>query len=495
MYKWLPLSSPADLAQLETVLAAEFDGKSVGDKLMKGISPAVKGVLIEENYIDKDYRSTYYSYYSKKGQRYSADCVRLHFFDQTVSFKVEGSKLVCSDTNPTSGEEQLNDHYFGYMVLRPTGIATIGRTVLTPDIRLGAARFTVFANHKAHVLGRKLTVPGFPSMDQHVDIAVCAHVACWSILRHYSERYAIHREYLTHDITMMAHDFDPGGLLPAKGLQVSHAERVFQKAGTFPIHVSRSSALGQNDLAFYRQLGAYIESGFPVFAAMRSLRHAVAVVGYEWRTQAVKATGLKYSWDEVQALAVIDDNELPYLSVPVSSVPGSAGYSVEDIDAFIVALPEKIYFPADAVDRLAPTLFNLGGPLGLPPQDQTILRYFLTTGSALRAFVRDRESEFDPDLVSTIMDLRLAQFVWVVEFATHAQWPTKQVSARAVIDATASLFEELPLWLFHSNTGAFVFDRNQIGDVAAGTRFVPLKTTGHSGFSLMNQNVRSTQSK
>ena len=76
-------------------------------------------------------------------------------------------------------------------------------------------------------------------MDQHIDISVCAHAACWSILRHYSERYSIYREVLTHDITLMAHQFNPGGLVPSKGLEVSHAERVFQEAGTFPYHVAR----------------------------------------------------------------------------------------------------------------------------------------------------------------------------------------------------------------------------------------------------------------
>src|SRR5205823_3396782 len=79
-------------------------------------------------YIDKDYRSTFYNFYVKKGQQYRGDCVRLHFFDQTVSFDSDKLALSCPDN-------RLNDHYFGYMVLRPTGIATIGRTVLSPDIR------------------------------------------------------------------------------------------------------------------------------------------------------------------------------------------------------------------------------------------------------------------------------------------------------------------------------------------------------------------------
>jgi hypothetical protein len=115
----------------------------------------------------------------------------------------------------------------------------LGRSVLSPDVRTGARGSVISTDHKVHLLGYTLLVAGFPWMNQHVDISVCAHVACWSILRHYSERWHRHREYLTHDITMMAQQFDPGGLIPSKGLQVSHAERVFQVAGTYPVHVAR----------------------------------------------------------------------------------------------------------------------------------------------------------------------------------------------------------------------------------------------------------------
>ena len=488
MYAWIPLSASADLAQLEAHVSPEYGPVRVAKKLAGGMSNAVKGVLVERNYVDKDYRSTYYHFYAKKGQHYRADCVRLHFFDETVTFDENALKLTCRD-----GTDYLSDHYFGYMVLRPTGIATIGRSVVSPDVRSGASRYIITAKHKVHLLGYKLMVQGFPSMDQHIDISVCAHAACWSILRHYSERYNVYREFLTHDITLMAHQFDPGGLIPSKGLEVSHAERVFQEAGTFPVHVTRDTKRA-SDPSFYRQLSAYVESGFPLFAAMHKHGHAVAVVGFEWRTPANSALpGMRYAWDEVQALAVVDDNHLPYLPVPVR---GGTPYSGEDIDAFIVALPEKVFYPADAVDRLAPTLFKLGSVVGLPPQDETIIRYFITTGSALRNFVRERESELDPKLLATIMTLPFAQFVWVVEFATEAQWAVGQVAARAVIDATASLREVMPLWLMHSSTQALVFNRLTVSlDLQTGIRGLQLSDMGHGGFTRMEKNLRPTQTK
>ncbi|MGY4568034.1 MULTISPECIES: hypothetical protein [Bradyrhizobium] len=159
----------------------------------------------------------------------------------------------------------------------------------------------------------------------------------------------------------------------------------------------------------------------------------------------------RYAWDEVETLAVVDDNHLPYLSIPKSS---GSPYAAEAIDAFIVALPEKVYYPADAVDRLAPALLKLGPAIGLPPTNDIIIRYFITTGSSYRHFAREHASEFDPKLLQYIMTLPYAQFIWVVEFSTEEQWANARVEARAVIDATASLREPMPLWLFHSRDGA-----------------------------------------
>jgi hypothetical protein len=370
--------------------------------------------------------------------------------------------------------------------------------VVSPDVRKASGGAIITANqriitakHKVHLLGYKLTVEGFPSMDQHIDISVCAHAACWSILRHYSERYTLYPEFLTHDITLMTQQFDPGGLVPSKGLQMSHAERVFQEAGTFPFHVVRTNP---QDAAFYRQLHAYVESGFPLFAADHSVGHAMAIVGYEWEASTPNPiASMRYAWDEVKSIIVVDDNYLPY---QVIEKQGTVPYSAGSIDAFIVALPEKIFYPADAVDRLAPTLFKLAPMLGgLPAQNEVTLRYFITTGSALRRFVRTRESEFDPKLIETIMTLPFAQFIWIVEIARGEDWAKGQISARAVLDATASLREFMPFWLFHNRKTALLFDRSKVGAGIQGIRELSLSGMENTALTRWDQNLRPTRKK
>jgi hypothetical protein len=67
MYTWLPLSSASDLTKLESHISAEYGAKAVAKKLVDGISDAVKAVLIEYNYIDKDYRSAFLQLLRQEG--------------------------------------------------------------------------------------------------------------------------------------------------------------------------------------------------------------------------------------------------------------------------------------------------------------------------------------------------------------------------------------------------------------------------------------------
>ena len=226
-YDWIDLTAPEGYDRLVHVLDPEFNPTGIARHLKDQVSCAAKAVLVEHGYVDKDYRSTFYNFYATKGRRYRSDCVRLHFFDATVWYDEERMDIASADHHP-------EHRYFGYIVLRPTITATLGRTVLSPGIRRGAHGRAIQSVHYVNLLGRRLRVWGFPSMAQHVDIAVCAHVSCWAILRYYSEKFPQHREYLIHDITKLAAPFDPGGLVPSLGFDVWGAERVFRRRGVFP---------------------------------------------------------------------------------------------------------------------------------------------------------------------------------------------------------------------------------------------------------------------
>ncbi len=493
-YCWIAINSPDDYNQLcnqpvdDTKPAAcldpEFAPEQVANALKEAISPGVKGILVETGYVDKDYRSTFYNFYAKKGRAYRSDCVRLHFFDECVAYDAVKAALDCADG-------RLEDHYFGYIVLRPTLVATIGRSILSPNIRNGAHGKVIQSKHQVHLLGYKLQVWGFPSMAQHTDIAVCAHVSCWAILRHYSEKFPQHRELLIHDITKLAQQFDPGGITPSLGLNVLHAERVFQAAGNYPLVVKRqkhddADRQKGNDNHFMGQLLAYLESGFPLFLELAHKGHAIVAVGHSWSNlPAALPLPSSLSAGQLGTLVAVDDNHLPYTCV--DSIQGE-GYCFSDISGFIVPLPDKIYYPADAVEKQSQALHKLLSTImPVPAQPELVRRYFVTTLSALRQYARENESQLGDVLVGAIMRLRTSQFIWVVEYSSVEQWNRGHVSARAILDATASPRDPAPMWFVHDEKKAIFFDRTT---ATLGADFLELMRPPDTPLGRMEQNLR-----
>lgn len=477
-YDWIEITEPQDYGQLTEILDPEFEPEPISAQLQGAITNQVRAVLIEHGYVDKDYRSTFYNFYSKMGRTYRNDCVRLHFFDENVSFDEKRTDIICSDGRP-------EDHYFGYVVLRPTISGTFGRSILSPNIRVGAHGRAIQSRHYVHLLGHKLSVWGFPSMAQHADIVVCAHVACWAILRHYSERFPPHRELLVHDVTKLATPFDPGGLSPSFGLDILQAERIFQAAGCFPLIVDKRAT--NSNVEFYSQLLAYLESGFPLFVAMTRRRHAVVVAGYALDAHPTHPLPPDpHVWSQVSTLLVIDDNSLPYINVAAqqSNPIGEPPYTAQDFDAFIVALPEKIFYSADAVESLSKNLSSLlWEALEVPDGDKLLRRYFVTTISALRRYAREHWSELGEILVGLLMRLDTAQFIWIVEYASEEQWDQGHVTARAIVDASASPQGPPPIWLLHNGKRALVFDHMSAG-------IVELKRSENTPLGRMEKNLR-----
>lgn len=500
-YSWLDINGKEDYDGLVDVLDIEFEPTKIVWELKNNISNLVSAILVEHDYIDKDYRSTFYNFYSKMGRPYRQDCVRLHFFDKEVS-------ITESPLDLKGPDDWLEEHYFGYIVLRPTITATLGRSVLSPRIRIGARGNAIQSHHKVHLLGHTLTFLGFPSMAQHADIAVCAHVSCWAILRHYSEQYAQHPELLLHDITRMAQPFDPGGLTPSLGLNLYEAERILQAAGCYPLMIVREwdeeDEEWVDDHEFFAQMLSYLDSGFPLFVTLQSEAmdnegHAIVLAGYSWRDQSDESpVSSSHVWSLVDSFLAVDDNMLPYISVSLGdgtrrSNANAAQYTAEDFNAFIVPLPEKIFYPAQAVESFSlDTMYPIyKAVLNLPAEDLLLRRYFVTTVSALRRFARKNVSQFGDELVNLFMHLRTTQFVWVIEYASEEQWKDKHITARVVLDASASRQDEQPMWLCHNHELAFVFDRSS--GVPKG-REIPLGRPANAPLSRMETNLRPVRS-
>lgn len=432
--------------------------------LVARLSDDVRGVLVETEYVDKDYRSVFYHFYAKRADDYARNCVRIHFFRQGVVFDEREMALRLKDESEADEEAndlELSRRYLGFVTLRPTGARNIGRSVIHPDALRQATGSLVTADHKVHVLGHRLKAVGFPWMMQHVDISVCAHVACWSILRHYSEKYSKYAELLLHDITKLAQPFDPGGLIPSIGLAAENAERILYVAGTFPLVIDREV----DGESFERQMLAYLESGFPIFAMMPDKTHAVAIIGIAWRADASDTGDCTNSVQDlrskVDALIASDDNHLPYVRVGWNDALEPCDYAVKDIQSFIVALPDKVFCPASFVDKIALHVPQALPELAFPDAEDCVRRYYITTAAALRRDLRTHKRSFDPQLAAAIMQMPMSQFVWIVEFASSAQWDRDEVAVRLIVDATASEADNEPFWVAFDGGMAILWDQKR----------------------------------
>ena len=197
---------------------------------------------------------------------------------------------------------------------------------------------------------------------------------------------------------------------------------------------------------------------------MDNVGHAIVAAGYRWKTGAVAPAAASHVWGQVDTLLTVDDNLLPYVTVPVdegATDGAEPDYTTENSHSFIVALPEKVGYPADAMAKYTHVVESkLLRGMGCEAESMRLHRYFMTTISGLRRYARNNESQLGETLVELLMLLDTAQFVWVLEFSSVEQWAGGQVAARGIVDASASHKDPDPIWLLHNEEVAFVFDRS-----------------------------------
>lgn len=463
MYHWISIEEPEDYDELTSLIDPfDYGTGEVARWARTNLTSDVGGVLVEYPYVDKDYRSTFYNYYSKKGAPYSPHSARLHLFKKGWTMLGEPIRLAFNGEE-LSPEKEIGDGYLGFIVVRPTKIQTIGRSLLSPYALKNVKGRLIEHKHKCHVMGYRAHVKGFPYMQQHSDIAVCAHTACWAVLRHYSERYSLYPEVLVHDISHKGGEFVSGGLLPSLGLTARDAERIFAAFGTFPllVHGSDQEGADKTGIRFFDEMLAYLESGFPLFGIQARRGHAVAIVGYRasQHAQGAEAEYRGRAWDYVSHLLVVDDNHPPYFSV--SRVAAGSDYLVDAFDGFIVPLPEKLFLPAGRALDFAEEVLNV------PPDNfeylegrkDLVTRCFVTTTASWHRFIRTHAGSLPSEFATLALELPMPQFIWVVEFATPQQRNANQVEARLILDATAGTNDAFPAFLLHGSKGALWLDR------------------------------------
>lgn len=179
-----------------------------------------KTIVIEENYISKDFLHDYASYYAFCFERYPKFCKRVHFFQN--SFSEDDLKKNIIHENEQSKE--FWSHYLGFIVVKPIPVTVIGYSVLKTypnSDTFNNRNFWGLRNYQIHVFGHELTLLSLAFQEQDSVLSACATTAIWSMLN----KAAIDFHTILkspNQITRDADNVSPDGsrLFPNKGLNV-----------------------------------------------------------------------------------------------------------------------------------------------------------------------------------------------------------------------------------------------------------------------------------
>jgi hypothetical protein len=397
-------------------------------------------VVVENRYIDADFRSDFSAFWSKRFDAISPFCRRVHFFRARLD---DGA---LHRLPPQSG-------YLGYSVLRPTPHedGRIGRTLLVPPARLRRATL-VTVQDTASLFGNTLSVKGAPFSEQDGEFLRCAHAAIW--LCHYcAYRRDLVGRRLTADLAALTPTLlSEARALPSPGLTLQQIQAVFDATGQ-PALVYRLSEMpvvpgveeptpaldaegrpragGYWDTRLFSVICRYLNSRFPVMIATAT--HGFVLIGWFRQNGRIR-------------FVACDDQEGPYEVITSPFNDKRAPWR-----AIIVPLPPKVYLSGEMAETWGHQTFRAFGAHPAVPAKWRDLGAALAAtpkGASLRTFLRDARAYKadlpaqgrDPSVVRALRLARLPHYVWVVEAhdrqARAAGKPC--VIAEAVFDPNSS---------------------------------------------------------
>lgn len=493
----LGLNDPNDWNKLHKSIDKSLQNIAVAKTIEQLKTVGAKTVIIENEYLDKDYSEEFSAFYAKLFRRYYRHARRMNFF-VTDSAELLKTGRVSDIASALEGANKRGE-YLGFMVIRPVQDAPLGRAVLKvlrpPSPGIGA-RLQVRAKYETHLLGATLQVEGMPFTQQDTRISACAQASIWMSGRHFHTK---HRGswFSTVDITRAAsqpHDMALAMSLPAGagGLGINNMVRALRAMERHPfVHAAGEPASGgppawPATLQPQAILARYVESGIPVIAALKSWQpnqdvgHAVVVVGTTFQPQTTpQLTGPQPNVAEFRPYFLVhDDQRGMYLRMPVK--PGAAlaetPYNVtEHLYAIMIPLPDKVFITAEAAERLAWDYLDkytsdwqalktqhsslIGGSITLGDRVLTAMtlgevigRTYLTFGWKYKE--RLRQNMIAESVRDVVLSHEMPKMVWVTEFGLATDMnkiepAERRIFGHCVVDATSTGPFHPPL-VFHA---------------------------------------------
>lgn len=250
-----------------------------------------KTILIEKDYIDRDYLEDYAAYYVRCFTHYYKKCNRLHFFDKAFT-ENEFTKLLIKDPATTFCTDDLQKSYLGFLIIKPLPLTFIGRTCIKTYPSENRRYFPVIRRYKANLFGFNLYVDSIAYQEQDSVLAACATSALWSVFQGTGFLFQ-HAIPSPVEITKAATTILPFAdrHFPNKGLSPEQMAHAIRSVGLEPYVIGAEDTNLGDYYLLKSTLYAYLKGNIPLILGINLFdlsatipkfigNHAIAITGY-----------------------------------------------------------------------------------------------------------------------------------------------------------------------------------------------------------------------
>lgn len=449
-------------------------------------------VVIEPEYVDKQYRDSYYVYFAQKYREIPRNCLRLSFF--------EGS--LCLD-DFQAGRERLSESFVGLVVLRPLHLGAIGKTLIDPK-KINTEAQLQTCSFQSCIAGVKVNYSAFPFSSQDSETMTCAQTSLFNLISYYGRKYPEYRVLMPTEILRSIENNHYERVLPADGLQNEYIAKVLLGAHLHPRLYNETDS-------FKDILHIYVESGIPFILGVPY--HVVNCIGCMPidRTQSkealcehakqdvyqdsengkmVEGAWLLSTADLTEKYIVMDDNRPPYQATSIEEItqlyykdsvllrekdptPFTKEHTgeeklIRDNDSLIVPLYRRVYIDAPkAKDVFFSEFFQnevfldrvrdaYSDPTwGTCKGNPIVWRIYLTTSKKYRDFkltsilpkakengelteVQEWTAGEREEIADYYMKNVFPHFIWVMEMGSISSFKSHHERVEVLLDASSS---------------------------------------------------------
>lgn len=397
-----------------------------------------KCIIVEEEYISKDYLYDYTAYYATCHKPYEKKCKRLHFFNNEFSKEEFKKNLLCS----VEEQKIFFSNYLGCVVAKPIPHTVFGITLLKTfkgSQNFNERNFWGTRKYKIHLFGTELEIDSLAFQEQDSVMAACATTAIWSMLNKACRGdYTILKSpgEITNDAGNILND--GSRLFPNKGLDKFQVCQAIFKAGLVcevnngDLWNSSVNPQGNVVPTVYLQkiLNAYSSIGIPIILIIHVPTvdgyglHAITVAGTNVATpmDVIPRINIRWVAENMEKFYAHDDQYGCFTKIKIKNhdsiiTPWTENHLTNEVtyvDSIIVPLYPKIRIPYQDIELIVAgvdaiiTIFFLNAS----PQIDLVWDIKLMYSEDWKNEIKISENLSEAEKIEIIME-HYPKYIWV----------------------------------------------------------------------------------